>query len=129
MKKTLAVVLVAVFAVAPCFATSRLMKLKEGRYLVTHQKQSFWGGQGKALRMNYEKAGSLCVILGYSWFEVKDTQSKGRSFGSGAASTFDVQFYKEKPDDGTETFECQSLASEKQKQKMKMALEKLNSEG
>ena len=128
MRKTMAMALVAVFAVAPCFATSRLMQLQEDRYLVTHQKQSFFGGQGKALRMVYEKAGSLCVILGYSWFEIKDNQSKGRSFGSGAASTLDVKFYNEKPDDEIEVFECESLASEKQKQKMTLALERMEEE-
>ena len=56
----------------------------------------------------------------------KDLISKIRALGlEGAASTFDVKFYKEKPDDEIEVFDCQSLASDKQKQKMREALERM----
>lgn len=102
-------------------ASTRLMKLSEDRYLLTHQKQTMLGGQGKALRLNYEKAGSLCEILGYSWFEITDNQSKGRTFGSGAASTLELKFYKTKDKD--DLFDCKELSSEEQKDKMRKALE------
>ncbi len=122
MKKLVVALSIALVAV-PCLASTRLMKLKEDQYLITHQKQTSLGGQGKALRLNYEKAGSLCEILGYSWFEIKSNESKGRTFGSGAASTMEVKFHKKKPG-GDDSFECKELATEEQKKKMKKALAK-----
>jgi hypothetical protein len=123
-----AATLLALFAFAvPCSATTRLMKLSEDRYLITHQKQTNFGGQGKALRQSYAKAGSLCVILGYSWFEILESESKGRTWGSGAASTLEVKLYKEKPAGGDDLLDCASLADEEQKEKMRKALEKLRS--
>ena len=116
---TIAMVLVAV----PCLASTRLMKLKEDRYMITHQKQTSLGGQGKALRLNYEKAGSLCDILGYSWFEIKSNESKGRTFGSGAASTMEVKFHKKNPG-GDEAYDCKELATDQQRKKMRKALAK-----
>lgn len=126
MKKWLIAILV-VFLAVPCAASTRLMKLKEDHYMLTHQKQTGFGGQGKALRMNYVKAGSLCVILGYSWFEIKDTQSKGRSFGSAAAATMEVKFYREKAKDKEEEelYNCAELATEEQKEKMEKALTRM----
>ena len=128
--KKLFVAIFVFFLAVPCIATTRLMKLKEDRYLITHQKQTGFGGQGKAIRKNYEKAGSLCVILGYDWFEIKETQSKGRGFGSAAAATMEVKFYKGDPAQAKgveedELFDCQELASEEQKEKMQKALRKM----
>ena len=125
MKKWIIAVLV-VFLAVPCSASTRLMKLKDDHYMLTHQKQTGFGGQGKAIRMNYIKAGSLCVILGYSWFEIKDTQSKGRSFGSAAAATMEVKFYSEKVEEKAEDlYNCEELATEEQKVKMEKALKKM----
>mgnify|MGYP003334564522 CR=1 FL=1 len=42
----------------------------------THKKQTGFAGRGKALRMANEKAASLCLILGYSWFESKEIESR-----------------------------------------------------
>ncbi len=124
--KKLFVVLLAFFLAVPCFASTRLMKLDDDRYMLTHQKQTGFGGQGKALRMNYVKAGSLCVILGYSWFEIKETQSKGRSWGSGAAATIELKFYHEKKSEKEEDLNnCKELATEEQKVKMEKALKKM----
>ncbi len=125
MQKFFVSCLILLFVLAtPVAATTRLQKLSEDRYLLTHQKQTNYGGQGKAVRMNYEKAASLCLLLDYSWFEVRDTQSKGRSWGSGAASTMEVKFYREP--EVEDLNDCEALASEKQKQKMGKALQRLN---
>ncbi len=125
MKKLVVVILIISIA-TPCLATTRLKKLSEDQYLLTHQKQSCLGGQGKALRMTYEKAGSLCVLLGHSWFEIKDTQSKGRGWGSDAAATVVIKFYSEREKArGEDLLNCEELASKRQKKKMKRALERI----
>jgi len=118
-------VLLAVAAAGPAAASTRLMKLTEDRYLLTHQKQTFYGGQGRALRQTYEKAGSLCVVLGYSWFEIRDSQSKGRTWGSGAATTLEVKLYKEKSADQEDLLDCAALASEEEKERMRRKLREL----
>jgi hypothetical protein len=125
MRKLLIAILILlpVFT-SPATATTRLQKLSEDRYLLTHQKQTNFGGQGKAVRMNYEKAASLCLLLDYSWFEIRDTQSKGRSWGSAAASTMEVKFYREP--EVEDLNDCEALASEEQKEVMRKALQKLN---
>ena len=122
--KKIALFLALFLLAGAALASTRLMKLSEDRYLLTHQKQTMLGGQGKALRLNYEKAGSLCEILGYSWFEITDNQSKGRTFGSGAASTLELKFYKSKAKE--DLFDCKELATEAQKQKMRKALDKID---
>ena len=128
MKKT-AIVILMIFAAAPCLATTRLMKLAEDRYLVTHQKQTYLGGQGKALRLSYEKAGSLCSVLGYSWFEIRETESKGRGWRSGAGATIEVKFFHEKVGENAEDFlNCEDLATKEQKAKMQKALKKMKQE-
>lgn len=124
MKKILITVLF-VLVVTPSFASTRLAKLSENRYLITHQKQTALGGQGKALRLSYEKAASLCVILDYSWFEIKQMESKGRTWGSGAASTLEVKFHHEQNmEDENDYLDCRQMATEEQKQKMRKALQR-----
>lgn len=124
MKKLLVTTLILLpFLATSATATTRLHKLSEDRYLLTHQKQTGFGGQGKAVRVAYEKAASLCVLLDFAWFEIRDSQSKGRTWGSAAAATMEVKLYEEKEKDDLN--ECEPLASEKQKKKMRQALRKL----
>ena len=124
MKKLFVVILILLpFFATPAAATTRLQKLSEDRYLLTHQKQTTFGGQGKAVRMSYEKAASLCLLLDYSWFEVRNTQSKGRTWGGGAASTMEVKFYHEPEKEDLN--DCEALASEEQKEVMRKALRKV----
>jgi|GEM_PF-6115015 hypothetical protein len=107
----------------PADATTRLHKLSEDRYLLTHQKQTGFGGQGKAVRLAYEKAASLCLLLDYSWFEVRNSETKGRTWGSGAAATFEIKLYREQENEDLN--DCQALASEQQKEVMRRALQKI----
>lgn len=111
------------FLATSATATTRLQKLADNRYLITHQKQTGFGGQGKALRMSYEKAASLCLLLDYSWFEVRNSQSKGRTWGGGAAATMEVKFYHERENEDLN--DCQALASAEQTEVMRKALQKV----
>ena len=108
---------------APLAATTRLQKLAEDRYVITHKKQTGFAGRGKAIRMGNEKAASLCVIVGYKWFEVRDMQAQGRGFARTAAATMEVKFYKE--DEKEDLNNCEMLATEEQKAKMKKSLAKI----
>lgn len=115
-------VALSVLAATPVAASTRLQKLSEDRYLITHQKQTGFAGQGKAVRMSHEKAASLCVILGYAWFEVRDTQSQGRGFAQNASATLEVKFYE--TEEKEDLNNCEALASEEQKEKMAEVLKK-----
>lgn len=124
MKKTAVVLLLLLpFLALPADASTRLQKLSENRYLLTHQKQTNFGGQGKAIRMVYAKAATLCLLLDYSWFEVRSSESKGRSWGSGAAATIEVKLYRERENDDLN--DCKALASEDQKEVMRKALQRI----
>ena len=107
----------------PAAATTRLQRLSDDRYLITHKKQSGVGGQGKALRTANEKAGSLCVVLGYSWFETRSADSQGRAWGQTASATIEVKFYQDEVKEDLN--ECEALATERQKKKMELALRRL----
>lgn len=107
----------------PAAATTRLQKLSEDRYLLTHKKQSGVGGQGKALRTANEKAGSLCVVLGYRWFETRSVDSQGRAWGQTASATMEVKFYKDEVKEDLN--ECEALATKAQKRQMERALKRL----
>ena len=116
---------VLLLAVAtPVAATTRLQKLSENRYLITHKKHSGFGGSGKALRMAYEKAGSLCVLLDYKWFEVRDVHSQGRGYNKTASATMEVKFYHEEEIEDLNN--CEALASDEQKDKMTKALDRID---
>jgi len=127
MKKAMIVTVIAslLALTTPVAASTRLQKLADNRYLITHQKQTGFAGQGKAVRMTHEKAASLCQLLGYSWYEVRDTQSQGRAYVQNASATLEVKFYKDEEKEDLNN--CEALASEEQKVKMKEALDKMNS--
>lgn len=115
-------IVVLVLSISAVSAATRLQKLTEDRYLITLKKWSAYGGQGRVLRQLNVKAGSLCVLLGYQWFEIKDQTSHGRGFVKTAAGTYEVKFHYEQEDE--DMIECEALASEEEKQKMKKTLEK-----
>lgn len=131
MKKTPAIVsvitLAALLVVAtnPASAGTKIKKLSEVRWIITHQKQTGFGGQGKAIRTMYEKVAALCVIEGYKWFELQDTQSKGRSFGSAAAATFQIKLHMEEVMEDLNN--CEALVTDQQMKQVKKELAKGNS--
>lgn len=103
-------------------AATRLQKLTEDRYLITLKKWSGYGGEGRVLRQLNIKAAYLCVLTGYEWFEIRDQTSHGRGFVKTAAGTFEVKFHHEQEDE--EMLDCEALATQKEKAKMKKVLEK-----
>lgn len=124
MKRVVAIGVIVVLAAVPAFATTRLQKLAENRYLLTHKKQTGWAGKGKAMRTLNEKAASLCLILDYKWFESLETEAQGRGFVRTASATMEVKFYKDEAKEDLNS--CESLASDEQKVKMQKALDKIN---
>jgi hypothetical protein len=125
MRDVIVAGLLLALTAVPAMATTRLQKLSENRYVITHKKQTGFAGRGKAIRVGNQKAASLCVILGYKWFEVRDTQAQGRGFARTAAATMEVKFYKEEEEEEEDLNNCEMLATEEQKVKMKKALEKI----
>lgn len=118
-------ILVVLASVGSVSAVTRVQKLSEDRFMITLKKLSGYGGQGKVLRKLNVKAASLCIVAGYSWFEVKDQKSHGRGLFKTAAGTFQVKFFNSE-DEGEDLLSCEALATDQEKKKMKAALAKAN---
>ena len=127
MKKRWLTVLVLVLlaSAGSVSAVTRVQQLSENRFMVTVKKLSGFGGQGKVLRKLHVKVASLCLVTGYSWFEIKDQKSHGRGLFKTAAGTFEVKFFNAE-DEGEDLLSCEALATEEEKKKMKTALAKAN---
>ncbi len=117
-------VLVLILSVGSVPAVTRLKKLSETRYLLTLKKLSGFGGQGRILRKLHDKSASLCVIAGFKWFEIVTDQSHGRGLFKTAAGTFELKFYHEQENE--DLYNCEALATDEEKRKMKSAYEKVN---
>lgn len=120
----LGLALVLLLNVSPASAVTRLKKLSENRYLLTLKKLSGFGGQGRILRKLHDKSASLCVLTGYQWFEIVNDQSHGRGLWKTAAGTFELKFYHEQENE--DMYDCEALATEEEKVKIKNALEKID---
>ena len=117
----------AIFLIAGiASSTTRIQQIAPNRFLVTHQKQSALGGQGKALRKSYEKAASLCTAAGYKWFEIVETQSKGRGWASRAGATLDIKVYQEQKNE--DQLSCETLANPEEVPNLVEKLKKIDYE-
>lgn len=74
------------------------------------------------MRFTNEEAASLCVLVGYSWFEILDRHTKGRGW-TNAQATVDVKLYKEKKDE--DSIECEPLATQEAKDRIAKRLKKI----
>ena len=61
-------------------------------------------------------------MTGYQWLEIKEQTSHGRGFVKTAAGTYEVKFHNEQEHE--DMLNCEALATEEEKVKMKRTLEK-----
>ena len=78
------------------------------------------------MRKAYEKAASLCMAAGYQWFEIVDTESKGRGWGSAAGATLDIKVYQEQGSE--DQLSCKTLANTEETENLKLKLKKIDYE-
>lgn len=74
------------------------------------------------MRFNNEEAASLCVLVGFTWFEILDRQSKGRGWTNAAAS-IEVRLLHERKDE--DSIECAPRATPQSKKRIEKRLKKI----
>ena len=97
-------------------------QLDDDIFIVSHRvKAKFWMSRGKALRMVYEKAASLCVASGYTHLEILQQESEALQEDDAANASIRVRFFLE---DGEERIECGRNASDRYIEQAAVRLQK-----
>ncbi len=107
--KAATILAVAVCLVAPqaAWAVITFDQLDDDIFVVSHRIKVI-GSRGKAMRMVYEKAASLCIAAGYSHFRILDQESEAIQEDDAANASVRVRFFFA---DGDERAECEAKAS------------------
>lgn len=85
-------------------------QLDDDTFIVSH-KIKLYGSRGKAMKLVYEKAASLCVAAGYTYLAILDQESDaGGGQNDSANASARVRFHFE---DGEGRIDCTVKASEK----------------
>ncbi len=129
----------------PALSEMKFTRLAEDQFVISHRKQSVFGGQAKAMKTLHKEVAAMCIAAGFTHFEVTSQkggqrQLKGGGFGRfgrslsggiggsvagrgrGASATIQAKFHKE---DGEDLIDCAGLADPKkvEKAKKKLAIE------
>lgn len=89
------------------FAVITFEQLDEDLFIVSHRVKGP-GSRGQAMSLVYEKAASLCIAAGYSYFRIFDQESAASQRYQMANASVRVQFFW---DDGAERIGCEDNAS------------------
>ncbi|MEM7355434.1 MAG: hypothetical protein AAF657_31770 [Acidobacteriota bacterium] len=104
-------VIVVIFAVLiapqPASAVITFDQLDDDIFIISHRVKII-GSRGKAQRMVYEKAASLCVATGFSYFKILNQESNASQQYESANASVRVQFYHR---DADERIGCEKNAS------------------
>ena len=82
-------------------------QLDDDVFVISHRVKLI-GSRGQATRLVYEKAASLCVAAGYSYFKILDQESNAAQEHDSANASARVQFYQA---DADERISCEKNAS------------------
>jgi hypothetical protein len=107
MKPALALALVGLFVSSAAFAVITFTQLDDDVFVISHRIKVV-GSRGRAMKLVYEKAASLCVAAGFSHFQVLDQESAATQEYETANATIRVQFYFA---EGPERLGCEKSAS------------------
>ena len=100
--------LAALLTLTPAaFATITFTQLDDDVFTVSHRVKGF-GSRGKASRLVYEKAASLCVAAGFSHYSILDQESQASQEYESANATVRVKFFFA---DGDDRIDCASGAN------------------
>lgn len=91
------------FLVAPAHAIITFTQLDQSTFTVSHRVKGI-GSRGKATKLVYTKAASLCVAAGYSYYRVLGQESEASQQYQAANASVTVGFFFE---DGPLRISCQ----------------------
>jgi len=104
---TRATILVAAllpFAVSPARAIITFTQLDQNTFTVSHRVKGI-GSRGKAAKLVYKKAASLCEAAGYTHYRVLDQESEASQEHRAANATVTVAFFLA---DGPDRISCKA---------------------
>jgi hypothetical protein len=103
------IVLVIVALVVPqsALAVITFNQLDDDIFVISHRVKII-GSRGKATRLVYEKAASVCVAAGYSYFKILDQESNASQQYEAANASVRVQFFQE---DAEGRIDCEKNAT------------------
>ncbi len=103
----LALVLAALALPQPASAVITFTQLDDDIFVISHRVKVI-GSRGKAQKMVYQKAASLCVAAGYSHFKILDQESNAAQQHESANASIRVQLFQH---DAEERIGCEKSAS------------------
>ena len=101
MRLITVVVLTLVLVPVAALGTITFTQLDDGVFTVSHRIKVI-GSRGKATKMVYTKAASLCVAAGYTHLQVMRQESEAAQKDDAANASLRVRFYFEEADDRIE---------------------------
>ena len=109
MRILIIIVVLALLLPQTASAVVSFTQLDDDVFVVSHRVKII-GSRGKAQKMVYRKAASLCVAAGYSYFEILHQESEAEQLDDDANASARVQFFR---GDGEGRIGCEQNADEK----------------
>jgi hypothetical protein len=107
MKKRITLVVGALLFSQAAHAVITFTELAADMFVVSHRIKAI-GSRGKAMKLVYEKAASLCVAAGFEHYKILEQESNAGQRYDSANASIRVQFYFE---GGEGRVECQKNSS------------------
>ena len=104
---TIALLIATLFASQAAMAVITFNQLTDDIFVVSHRVKIL-GSRGKAMKLVYEKAASLCVAAGYSYFEILDQESEAAQEDDAANASVRIKLFDL---DGPDRIGCEENAS------------------
>lgn len=99
-------VVLLVLEVSPAHAVISFTQLDDNTFTVSHRVKGL-GSRGKATKLVFTKAASLCVAAGYSYYQLLDQESEASQQYQAANASVTVRFFL---DEGQSRISCDSGA-------------------
>ena len=116
--------LILLFAPSVASAVITFTQLDDDVFIVSHRVKIL-GSRGKANKMVYTKAASLCVAAGFSHYKILDQESDAAQQYQAANASARVHFYLQ---DAEDRIGCERNADPKYVEQARKKLEKMNYE-
>ncbi len=108
MRKSMVALLVCgLLTPAVAHAVITFTQLDDDIFVISHRIKVI-GSRAKAMRMVYEKAASVCVAAGFSYFQILEQESEAAQEDDAGNASVRVQFFHE---DGPDRIDCEKNAS------------------
>ena len=124
MRILVIVVVLALLLPQTASAVVSFTQLDDDVFVISHRVKII-GSRGKAQKMVYQKAASLCLAAGYSHFKILHQESEADQFDDSANASARVQFFR---GDGEGRIGCEKNADSKYVEQAKVKLAKIGYE-